>query len=310
MHPLILQNYFKGIASEKEEALILEWVEASEANKNAFLKERMLYDISLFADRKKPANATGKSRIIRLFRWGLRVAVLIWVAFSGILFIKEYKRDRTENGQIITVTAGQRAEVLLADGSKVWLNAKSTLTGMTGFGQKNRNVELNGEAYFEVAKNTQMPFVVITEHNRIQVTGTQFNVSAYKGSRTFETAVVEGSVNIYSRETDEIITKLTENQVIIARDNKYRKEQLQSHEALRWREGLYCFDDTPFKVLLEKLENYYGVSIILGQTAPTEYKCTGKFRESDGIEHILNVIRKDHPFSYTINKSCDTIQIR
>jgi ferric-dicitrate binding protein FerR (iron transport regulator) len=135
-------------------------------------------------------------------------------------------------------------------------------------------------------------------------------VSAYKGSNEFETTLVEGIVDIYNRKDDGIITRLTKNQFLAIEGDSYRKKHLHSYEFLRWKEGLYCFDDIPFKSLLDKLENYYNVKITVENPAILDYQCTGKFKEDDGVEHILNVIRKDHVFSYAINENKDSIVIR
>lgn len=99
----------------------------------------------------------------------------------------------------MTVPAGQRAQITLADGTKVWLNAQSTLTYSHDFGRNERNVELDGGAYFEVAKNKEIPFYVNTETNQVRVVETHFNVCAYRGSNEFTTTLLEGIVDIYAK---------------------------------------------------------------------------------------------------------------
>lgn len=310
MNQIILHKYFRGIATQREEELILEWVDSSEENRKAFQKERMLYDISLFSSEKEQTKETKSSRIIHMAKWSFRIAASVLIILSCGLLFNEYKYSQSSQLQAITVPAGQRAEIVLADGTKVWLNARSTLTYAANFGKKNRNVELDGEAYFEVVKNSKMPFFVNTEHNKIKVVGTSFNVSAYQGSNEFETTLVEGIVDIYNREDDKMITRLTKDQFFAANGNNYQKKYLHSYEFLRWKEGLYCFDDAPFKSLLDKLEKYYSVNITVERPNILDYQCTGKFKENDGIEHILKVIQKDHIFSYTINENKDSIVIR
>ncbi|NDV82214.1 FecR family protein [Bacteroides sp. 51] len=310
MNQIILHKYFKGIVSQKEEELILEWVEASEENRKVFQKERMLYDISLFSNEKQQTKVTKNGRILYMAKWSFRVAASVLIILSCGLLFNEYKYSQSSQIQAITVPAGQRAEIVLADGTKVWLNARSTLTYAANFGKDSRNVELDGEAYFEVVKNSKMPFFVNTEHNKIKVVGTSFNVSAYQGSNEFETTLVEGIVDIYNREDDKMITRLTKDQFFAANGGNYQKKYLHSYEFLRWKEGLYCFDDTPFKCLLDKLEKYYSVNITVERPNILDYQCTGKFKENDGIEHILKVIQKDHIFSYTINENKDSIVIR
>ncbi len=89
-----------------------------------------------------------------------------------------------------------------------------------------------------------------------------------------------------------------------------KKVILPSYEYLRWKEGLYCFDDVPFSCILTKLEMYYNVKITVSDPKLLNYdSCTGKFREQDGIEHILRTISKDHPFEFSINEEKDSIFI-
>ena len=311
MDQTILHKYFAGVASRREEETILQWVEESEENRKAFNKERMLYDIALFTKEENDSKEKPKNvRTFSLLKWGTRIAASVLVILSCGLLINEYRYNQSAGVQTVTVPAGQRAQIVLADGTKVWLNAKSTLTYATSFGRKNRNVELDGEAYFEVAKNEKIPFFVNTEYNKIRVVGTCFNVSAYKGSNEFETTLVEGIVDVYNRSDDRVITRLVKDEFFTARGNSYQKKKLHSYEYLRWKEGLYCFDDTPFNYLLDRLEKYYSVEITVERPAILDYHCTGKFKENDGVEHILKVIQKDHPFSYTINENKDSIVIR
>lgn len=153
MEQELLYKYFKGTTSEEEERLILDWVDASPENRKAFQKERMLYDIALFTDEKQMNRKDRKARIIPMLRWSARIAAVVIVAISFGFLFKNYQYEKSACQQTITVPAGQRAQITLADGTKVWLNSKSTLTYASNFGRKERNVELDGEAYFEVAKN-------------------------------------------------------------------------------------------------------------------------------------------------------------
>ena len=108
----------------------------------------------------------------------------------------------------MAVPAGQRAQITLADGTKVWLNAQSTLTYSHDFGRNERNVELDGGAYFEVAKNREIPFYVNTETNQVRVVETHFNVCAYRGSNEFTTTLLEGIVDIYAKGSEHSLTRL------------------------------------------------------------------------------------------------------
>ena len=309
MNQDLLYKYFKGNANIEEEKQILDWVDASDENRKAFQKERMLLDIALFSEEKQPERLKRKTRILPILQWTARIAAVMIILFGSGLLFKDYRYNKSAQLQTVAVPAGQRAQITLADGTKVWLNSKSTLTYASNFGRKERNVELDGEAYFEVAKNKKIPFFVNTEINRVKVVGTHFNVCAYKGSNEFETTLIEGIVDIYPIGSDQVITRLTKDEFFGSYNGKYKKTTLPSYEYLRWKEGLYCFDDAPFNSLLNKLEKYYNVNISVRNLNILNYRCTGKFKEQDGIEHILKVIQKDHKFTYSINEEKDSIII-
>lgn len=308
MNQELLYKYFKGTASIEEEKQILDWVEASEENREAYLKERMLFDVSLFST--KQDNKKKAIRLMPTLRWAARIAAAVIIAVSGYYMTTNYIYNKDAQPQTITVPAGQRAQITLADGTRVWLNAQSTLTYASDFGRNDRNVELDGEAYFEVAKNKKLPFYVHTEMHKVRVVGTSFNVCAYKGSKEFETTLVEGIVDIYPSCNNQVITRLQKDEFFANYDGRCKKTILPSYEYLRWKEGLYCFDDVPFSGILDKLEKYYNVKITV--TSPrllTHEGLTGKFREQDGIEHILRAISKEHPFKFRINENKDSIII-
>lgn len=309
MNQDVLFKYFKGSATLDQEKQILDWVDASSENKKAFQKERMLYDIALFSDEKQQRKETKKVRILPLLRWSARIAAVVVVAISCGFLLKEYQYSQVAQLQTISVPAGQRAQITLADGTRVWLNAKSTLTYASNFGRAERNVSLEGEAFFEVAKNKGIPFYVHTEKNKVRVVGTSFNVCAYEGSNEFETTLIEGIVDIYATGMEKPITRLQKNEFFADYGGKLKKTILPSYDYLRWKEGLYCFDDSELRHIFSRLELYYNVKITANNPELLSYRITAKFKEKDGIEHILKVIQKDLDFRYRINEEKDSIMI-
>lgn len=305
----LLYKYFKGVASIEEEKQILDWVDASDENRDALLKERMIYDISLFSD-KQDVEERKTIRLMPKLRWTARIAAAVIVAVAGYFVTTDFLYNKDVQMQTVTVPAGQRAQITLADGTRVWLNSQSTMKYAANFGRSERNVELDGEAYFEVAKNKKIPFYVHTETNKVRVVGTSFNVCAYSGSHEFGTTLVEGIVDIYPANGNQVITRLLKDEVFLNENGKCKKTVLPSYDYLRWKEGLYCFDDVPFSGILDRLEKYYNVKITVANPQLLNYgSFTGKFREQDGIEHILRTISKDHPFKYSINEEKDSIVI-
>lgn len=303
----LLHKYFRGETTEKEESQIVEWTESSAENKERFLKERMLFDITLFSDdskiQRKPKG--------HLYLYPL-IAIAAMLAIVFVMDLPHMHKPKQQLSQTIRIPAGQRAQMDLPDGSVVWLNSQTTLTYDEDFGKKDRKVTLDGEAYFEVAHNKEIPFYVQTENIKVQVTGTKFDVCSYKGSNSFIARLIEGSINLLtnSAKEEKTITRLTKGKYFSMENGKYRTGEMSSNNALAWMQGIYYFDDVPFKELLDKIALYYNYKITVKNPKILEnYRCTGKFKDLDGIEHILKVIQKDHPFKYDIDNEHNKITI-
>lgn len=306
MEQSLLHKYFKGETSIEDEKRILDWIDESEENRHTFQNERLLYDVALFSTTKKSAI----SRFIPIIKWSVAAAAMFALVFTCGYWFSQSHQELYVNIQTITVPAGQRAHIALADGTSVWLNSKSTLKYASNFGEKGRDVELDGEAYFEVSHNKEIPFYVHTKKNKIRVVGTTFNVCAYTGSEEFDTYLIEGIVDIFKGQSEEKLTRLEKDQYLSITQNGIQKGIIKSKDFLRWREGIYCFDDVAFADLLKRLELYYDMKIVISNPKILDYRCTGKFKQQDGIEHVLKVIQKDHYFQYSFNKDRDTITLK
>ena len=135
----------------------------------------MLFDIALFTNTKinnKGEKVAVGTHILPMLRQSARIAAVIVVAISCVFLFKEYHYGNTAHLQTVAVPAGQRAQITLADGTKVWLNANSKLVYPTSFKKGIRQVELDGEAYFDVKHNEDNPFVVGTKSMNVTVLGT------------------------------------------------------------------------------------------------------------------------------------------
>ncbi|WP_233567559.1 FecR domain-containing protein [Parabacteroides sp. AM58-2XD] len=188
---------------------------------------------------------------------------------------------------------------MLADGTEVWLNANSTLRYPERFNLKQREVELQGEAFFEVEKNKEKPFVVKTSKMDIQVTGTKFNVSAYEAEAYFVTSLVEGAVSVSCANDWNRTFSLRPQQQIIVSDSSSEVALFENTDFLSWREGVFVFDDMLLTDIIKKLELFYDVSIVVKNTELGSFRYTGKFRQRDGVESVLRKLQIVYPFTYT-----------
>ena len=294
----LLQKYISGEASEAEKKQVTEWVQESPDNMREYLAQRKLYDIALWQSKTMEEKPQNKRKIftLRSAVYSMtKIAAMIAIVF---LIAHYWKNKDTEkiSYQSIYVPAGQRAELTLADGTKVWLNSRSSLKFPTNFQGKSRNVTLDGEGFFTVAKNKEVPFIVKTKKYDVKVLGTEFNILAYSTDSIWETSLLEGSVEIQTNGKRKL--RLEPNTMVRLQGNSLVKQHIKKMEYFRWREGLICFDNISVKEMIEKLKLYYGVDIVINNQEILGNRYTGKFRAGDGIEHVLKVLRLNNRFTY------------
>ena len=211
---------------------------------------------------------------------------------------------------MVFVPAGQRAMLKLQDGTEVWLNAQSTINYPSQFTGTERHVTISGEAYFKVAKNTEMPFIVSTDKADIKVLGTTFNVNNYPNAGFSQISLIEGALEVSGKNVIGSTVILEPDQQITLRKNEFTVDQIRFHNHFLWKEGLYCFNNEPMSDILKKLAVYFNVEIIVENTAILKLRYTGKFRQTDGIDEILRIIRKIQPFSIEKNTEGNIIKIK
>ena len=205
---------------------------------------------------------------------------------------------------------GQRAKVTLGDGTIVWLNAHTKLRYPVYFSGKEREVELDGEAYFEVAHDEEVPFVVSTEKLNIRVLGTKFNVSAYTGESDFHAYLVEGAVEVCGHTEEVGRLLLSPNEQVRLVDDLLVKETLDNKDILLWKEGIYAFDDMTLREIVHKLELYYDIRFVIRDSRMANYKFSGKFRQQDGVENVLRALQKVKRFTFVRHEESNEIIIQ
>ena len=218
-------------------------------------------------------------------------AIMLFSVLSTYLLMNYAgnKEEELVRYQEFSTPAGQRAKVLLADGTEVWLNANTTLRYPERFDPKKREVELHGEAFFEVEKAAGNPFVVKTNKMDIQVTGTKFNVNAYD-TESVSVSCVHNRNSSYA---------LQPRQQIVVSEHSSKVSSFENTDFMAWKEGVFIFDDMLLTDIIKKLELYYDVSIIVKNTKLGNFRYTGKFRQRDGVESVLRKLQIVYPFKYT-----------
>ena len=302
MNKDILYKFFEGNASFEEEAAVKQWMEESAENRLAFLKERKLFDAMLLLGNEEIIK-NGKKRfsinLSSLRTELIKIAAVVAITLGGSYFYYQSSLEKELMAmQTITVPEGQRINITLVDGTNVWLNARTSLSYPVKFGKNNRQVVLDGEAYFDVTKDKSKPFIVQTNNYNVEVLGTKFDVDSYSETEIFETTLMEGSVRISSLTDANESLMLTPHNKAYLHDGKLRVKPVDHYTPYRWREGLICFKNETFGSIMKDFEKYYGINIYITNKQVQKYLYTGKFRQTDGVDYALRVLQKDIKFAY------------
>lgn len=313
MNPELLQKYIAGNATEAEKQRVTKWIQENPENMREYMAQRKLHDMALW--RTEPV-AEENSRERKHFSLrgvcmeAAKIAAVLAIVLLGTHYwTGKHQVPEDKTWQSIYVPAGQRAELMLADGTKVWLNSRSTLTFPGSFKGNIRNVKLDGEGYFAVTKNVEQPFIVETNKCNVKVLGTEFNVMAYAADSVWETSLLEGAVEILVPGSNNSGMRLEPNMMASLKGNRRVKGRIKEADYFLWREGLLCFNDISVRDMIEKLKLYYGVDIVVNNTRILKNRYTGKFRTKDGVEHVLKVLKLNNKFTYTKNDETNVITI-
>lgn len=228
-----------------------------------------------------------------------------------------YKSGKSTSNNLVkqntlTVPRGGQFFLVLADGTKVWLNSETQLKYPVAFTpNKIREVELTyGEAYFEVSPSTQhnnVGFVVHSENQDVQVLGTQFNIKAYKDEKTTFTTLVEGKVlvdnlNNISKNLipgEQSILSLNSKKISVTRVNVYNQ--------ISWKDGLFSFKNTSLKEITKVLSRWYDVSIVFEDETKELIEFNGVFRKNLNLKQILDIIQSTNEVKYSITNKTITM---
>lgn len=296
MNQELLLKYISGKASQKEKEEVASWIDADAANMKQFMSLRKSYDAFLWQDM---GDCSGKSHKVLFLQPVamkiLRIAAVFAIAFGLSYALMHTLQKENIEMQTVYVPAGQRTQVTLSDGTMVWVNGKSTLTFPSQFSSQTRNVELDGEAYFDVRKNPEKQFIVSTAHqSAIKVLGTKFNVKAYKESEEVTTTLIEGKVNFEffgMSQKPQYIT-MAPGQKLIYNSQSGRTElyTTSGEGELAWKDGIIVFKQTSLRDALNILADRYDVEFVVQENVPNDDSFSGTFT-SRSLEQVLNYIK-------------------
>lgn len=309
-----IHKYFYEELSTEERLSLLRDVEASEELKKEFVEYQNLYALLNLGHQVQDKN--NRQTEIRLLyfakatlrdvealdtpdrvcgcyldigRFNKYIDILVYTAWASGVFIGECDEYSVHSCR----TAGTTG---LAgwDGSLAECEVEVDLSSQ--FTDDKRNVTIEGEAFFKVAKDPSRPFIVSTHDVDMEVLGTQFNVCSYPATGYVQTSLLEGSVRVFFRnkESDGII--LEPDQQVTVSNGKMKVEPIRLKAHFLWLDGIYAFENEPLINILEKMELYYDVKIVVKDTSLFKDTYTGKFRQRDSLDDVFRVLQQIRKF--------------
>ncbi|HCO67727.1 MAG TPA: hypothetical protein DIT04_08255 [Dysgonomonas sp.] len=195
----------------------------------------------------------------------------------------------------VIVPKGRRTTLKFSDGTTAWVNSGSKLIYPKVFGEKSRDVTIDGEIYLEVSPNKDKPFYVHTKGFEVEVLGTKFNVNAYSDDPKNSVVLVEGSVEVLANNTK---NRLEPNQAFISGSNLYTVKTVDVYPYISWTEGIMKLGGESLSEIIKRLSRYYGIEIYYNEKFGME-RYAGKLNMKDSIEYALYNLSLSTPFKYT-----------
>lgn len=298
----LLPRYCEGLATEEERLQVETWMDESEENRRTAKQVHALYlatdtlhvvkkiDTEKALSRVK-SRMTGKKKTM-WWEWAQRAAAVLFIPLLVTLIVEYWGDGEKELVQMMEIKTnpGMMTSLTLPDGTLVFLNSESTLSYPSRFDGDTRNVNLQGEAYFEVAKNPEKKFIVSTSHqSQIEVLGTHFNVEAYEKENRVSATLVEGKIGfIYKCDNTSKKVLMVPGQKLVydSKDSKVQLYATSGESEIAWKEGKIIFRNTPLEEGLRMLEKRYNVEFIIKNNRLKGDSFTGTFT-NQRLERIL-----------------------
>lgn len=311
----VLVAFLKGELDAAQVAAVEAWYDRSAANRRML---GQVYYILYVSDRINDAAGIDVERSLRQFkrrmhagrrislrRSAVRIAaaaVIAAVLLAGGLTTVLLSKRLAQPVTVVT-QLGERSQVVLPDGTKVWLNSSSSVEYVAPFFSRQRRVKMEGEAYFEVEHDRRAPFVVSTNGLDIEVLGTRFNIRNDDNEHRVTTVLLEGAVKAYASGREQASVRLHPAQQLVfdTRTHAMRLTDCPSAErSINWIDGRFCFEHDTFGEIVAELKRYYNVDIRFMDNRLRDMRFSGNFRVEDGIYHIMSVLQLTYKFNYRI----------
>ncbi|HZL10076.1 MAG TPA: FecR domain-containing protein [Prolixibacteraceae bacterium] len=311
-----LIRYIKGeFFSDAEILEILHWIESAPENQKTYNHLKNLWVVTGFEypdEVNVPDFNFPKTKSIFLQKTGLstllKYAAVFILAFSlgtaSFYFMNSNQQKELANlYNTIDVPYGERSRITLYDGTRVWLNSGTKFRYPVVFSPQTRDVYMQGEAYFDVAKDSKHPFIVNAGQLKVEVLGTHFNVCAYTDDNEFSATLEEGSVNAVNTSSGKSMIIKPGEQVVVNREaNNLKRQEVNTELFTSWKENLLKFEDAPFEDVIKKMERWYDVNISVDPAIDTKERYTMTIK-TESLREMLQLVTRTTNMKYEINEN-------
>ncbi len=315
----IFERYIRNRANAQEIKRLSSWIRnnqeislwleqqilASSSNIDNEVKMRMLRNIESEINLEPESNYTlspQNTNRLQFKRW-MRVAamfILPVLTASGMYFYMSKTHSSTAP-LVIAVERGQKANITLPDGSKVWLNSQSKLTYSDNFNLKKRELQLDGEAYFEVAHNPNKPFIVSSNDIAVEALGTAFGVKAYPEDNLISSILMNGKVRVTTPD-GQLILMPNERIMYDKATNKMTQTKVtNATDFTGWIHNELRFENESLGEIAKSIQRIYNVEIFFATERLKNQRYTGTVN-NNSLESVLNIITLTSPVSFQIDK--------
>lgn len=314
-----IRSYLRGELSKPEEEALLDWVNQSHENLGefqAFVRDNQFninssgdsekawerFQVRLGKREHKPAIAFLHSR------WSKIAAILLIAMVAGFWGVRFWpdKQSETVFSELF-VPFGEKMQIDLQDGTKVWLNSGTVFRYPEHFSEKTRTVEIVGEGFFEVAEDKSHPFIVKTPDFEVKVLGTSFNLSSYKDDEAKSLELLSGTVQLSTNDKQQKVKLVPgEKATLRKQENSLKITRTDTGSIASWRNNTLEFNDMSLLEISKLLERQFNVNIHIKKEELKQIKFSGRFKSDEGLDKLLKILKQTSPielnYKHVLNK--------
>lgn len=232
--------------------------------------------------------------------WMRYAAIFIGVFLISGLGYHIYQLQDVPEDLVAVVTTDEVKELMLPDGTKVWLNKNTTLKYPREFSESRRNVYMEGEAYFEVKRDTEKPFIVRSEAMQVRVLGTVFNLKSDKRTPLAVASLLKGEIEVKGNHDEGMIILSPGQKAELNATTRRLVVKMMDTGIENWHNNQFLFEKADIFTIARTLENSYGVKIILAPDIDSAKTYTGVLKKKNTVEEVLNSVKNVIPIEYKI----------